>query len=205
MKAFAITSLVFLTLLASACAGPLGATYLAPGYLPTAPEAVKHVMVVAWAAPSEAPLADMLAVLGADVIKLRRDYLVYGSAPVIQNPLEKCKERLAPENDATMQGVLALRLLENTALQNDVTLALALELYRCADGALLWRGEAKTTTASNDPNLVETVKGYQGRFGTAAEATAAPAFIAIKALVEALPNPVLSDDEVGVKIELESR
>ena len=191
-------------LLAAACGSPLRQVYGMRGYSLTAPDTVKHVAVLAWAPKDDPRLAELLAREASDVIKLRRDYLVHRVEAMPHSWADLCH---LPEADGSaaldLQGVIAVRLLDLTDEDDEVDMRLAMELYRCADGALLWRADAQAEANPADPSLKELVHTYVQSFGALAQRSAATAFVIIKALVDALPNPVLTDDEVGQKIELE--
>jgi probable lipoprotein (TIGR04455 family) len=196
---------VSLVLGAAACGSPLRQVYDMRGYSLLGPDTVKHVAVLAWAPPTAPKLAELLAREAGDVVKLRRDYLVHKVGVMERSWTEACR---LPEGEGTpaldLQGIIAIRLLDVTEDAGAVDMRLAMELYRCKDGALVWRADATAKVASADADLKELVRTYVQSIGDVAQKYASPTFVLIKALVEVLPNPVLTDDEVGQKIELES-
>ncbi|MBI5508813.1 MAG: MXAN_6521/LA_1396 family lipoprotein [Deltaproteobacteria bacterium] len=189
----------------AACGSPLREVYSMRPRPGGGSEPPKSVAIRVWA-PADLPrAADMLAKELQDVVRLRRNYLVYSSAPIGASYADACT---VPAVDAAppkaLGGVLLLRVLHAEPEADEIAMTLALELYHCADGALLWRAEAGDTVTPADPDLRELSRAYSQEFGELADRYAAPAFVLIKALVEALPNPVLTDDEIALKIELES-
>jgi len=197
--------LLLVPLLASACGSPLKLAYGLRGYGPSGPDTIKHVALLAWAPTDTPKLAELLARETADVLRLRRNYLVHAVAPMRQSWAEACRiEATASGPALELQGVIAVRLLDAVMSEGKVAMTLSMELYRCADGALVSRSEAKEASDPAEADLQLLVSGYVAEFGALAEQHAAAAFILIKTLVDALPNPVLTDDEIEQKIELEA-
>jgi probable lipoprotein (TIGR04455 family) len=190
--------LALLSLLAATGCSALGATYAHPGYQHQAADAVKRVAVAGWAPAAHSGAAAVLARVATDMIKTRKSYLVQEDLKLERGWSELC----AAEK---REGVITVRVLEATTDGTEVGLSVTLELNRCSDGALLWRGEACAGADSNDANLAEMVKTYERDFGEDAKRYAAPAFVVLQDLVNALPDVVLSDAEVEEKIELSLR
>ncbi len=184
--------LAFLLFLASGCSS-LGQTYVAPGYLSTSADAVKRITVGAWAPSDQAGAAPVIARIAADFVKLRKNYIVPESV-ALKGWEEGCKEN--------REGVLAVRVLKTEVEKEEVELTVAVELFRCKDGALLWRAEGKGDGKSNDENLKEMVSNYARDVDPAATQFAAPAFVVLQDVLNALPDVVLNDSEVEEKIEL---
>ena len=181
-----------LLLLTTGCS-TLGHTYVAPGYSSTSADAVKRITVAAWAPESQAGAASVIARIAADFVKLRKNYIVPESA-ALKGWEEGCKEN--------RDGVLSVRVLKSEVEKEDVALTVAVELFRCRDGALLWRAEGKGDGKSNDENLKEMVASYARDVDPAATQFAAPAFVVLQDVLNAMPDVVLNDAEVEEKIEL---
>ena len=100
--------------------------------------------------------------------------------------------------------MLVARALRVATGPSETTLDLTLELYRCADGALLWRTAGSGSYNPADEDLKNLTTSYVNDVGDEARSYAAPAFILIKDLIEALPNPPpLTDEEIDQRIMLE--
>ncbi len=183
---------VVLTLALVGCSS-LGTTYVAPGYLSTSADAVKRITVGAWAPADQAGAAPVIARIAADFVKLRKNYIVPESL-ALKGWEEGCKDN--------REGVLAVRVLKSAIENQDVELTVAVELFRCRDGALLWRAEGKGDGKSNDESLKEMVSNYARDVDPAAAQFAAPAFVVLQDVLNALPDVVLSDAEVEEKIEI---
>lgn len=175
--------------------GTLSAVYVQPAYTAAAPDAITHLRVAAWAPAHAEDLAPMMAAVAADLVKLRKNYLVVAAGPGPGALGDPCSPQV--------QGVLWFRALEVTApAAGKVGLRAALELYRCRDGALLYRAEGYRATRSQDASLADLVATYKQQLQGRGAAWAAPAFSLAQALVEPLPDPTLSDAQIEEKIEL---
>lgn len=75
-------------------------------------------------------------------------------------------------------------------------------LYRCRDQETVWSAEAGGSWASADPQVSEVIAEYTEAFGEDVRAYAAPTFHVLRAVLDELPRPVLSDEAVMEKIEL---
>lgn len=170
----------------------VGNIYVAPGYNAQDASAVKRIVVGGWSA--EAASAPVLARVAGDQVKLRKEYLVVETMALPRGFADGCKENI--------QGVLAVRALESRVLEKKVALKVAVELYRCSDGALLWRAEADDEVNPADDNLKSMVENYTNEFGEAAKTYAAPAFVVLQDLLNALPNVTLTEQEIEEKIEI---
>lgn len=189
--------------LAVLCGGVVGAgcssvrhTYRQAGYDVHGEGAVKRVAVVGWAPQAEADLGPVLAHVAADLVKLRKNYLVTGASSGYAG-------RWSMACDANVQGVALVRALEVERVSGGkVRLALSLELLRCSDGALLFRNEAEGTRAFDDAHLRGLTQNYTALLGEDAKHFAAPSFGLLQPMVGQLPDPLLSEAEVEEKIEL---
>lgn len=168
--------------------------YLQPRYRPANDDTVKRIAVAAWAPAEHQPLAQVLAQVGSDRIKLRKNYLVYTQAVVTRDWSETCGDR---------QGVLMLRPLDVRRTSTDTTLNLSAALYDCRTGALVWEVRGDTTHEAGDADLAQTVSTYRQSLGEDATPYIATAFVLLQDLLDAAPNPDLSDDDIMEKIELE--
>jgi probable lipoprotein (TIGR04455 family) len=185
--------LALLLFMSAAACSNVGHIYAAPGYKAQDPSAVKHITVAAWAPSTHAGAAPVIARVAADFVKLRKNYIVPESMALTRGWSDGCKDG--------RDGVLTIRVLQDDIEKSDVTLHLAAELYRCTDGALLWRAEGNDDAHSDDANLKEMVANYAQEFGADAAQFAAPAFVVLQDVLNALPDVVLTDAEVEEKIE----
>lgn len=147
---------------------------------------------------SSSELGDSIAQLAAqittDLVRLRKNYLVYNPRASGGPSAETCNG---------LDGVLSLHTHDLT--RNDdgnVSLRMTAELYRCSDGLLMWQTQGTVALASNEESLVGLTSIYRDQLGEVARNYAAPLFAIIQALMLSLPDPVLNDEEIMEKIEL---
>ncbi len=189
----AAVALLALTTLASACGGAIRSRYALAGYDALAPGAIKRIAVAGWAPASHADVAPLAAQVAADFVKLRKNYLVHPPVAEKRDFAEAC---------AGVEGVLEVRVLELATTGDEVTARVEASLFRCGDGALLWRTEGGLAASSRDVSLEKLAEAYRTRAGESAARFAAPLFAILQQLLGPLPDPVLTDDEVTEKIEL---
>ena len=180
-----------LALIATSCS-TLQSQYLAAGYDPTSPTAVKRIAVIGWSSSEQPDLATLLAAVATDRLKLKSNYLISHSGSA-RSWSAACDER---------EGVLFIRALSCSVVDTDVSLHLVAELYACNTGAMLWRAEAAGAHTSADTDLQELSRSYAAQLGDAVRPWAGPVFILLRDLLDLLPNPILSDDDFLEKIDL---
>jgi probable lipoprotein (TIGR04455 family) len=168
--------------------------YEQPGYSHDGDTSIKRIGVTAWAPAENKGLSDTLAAVATDLVKLRKNYLVYDTQPTTRSFAEMCKDKI--------EGVLVARTLGVKKEGGDVNLNVALELYRCKDGALVWRADGAEAVDSKDSDLEKLTSNYSSSVGEPAKTYAAPAFSLLQQLVAELPDPVLTDADISEKIEL---
>lgn len=187
-------SLALIVLLnTTAACSAVQSVYVQPGYDIHQPSVIKRIAVVGWAPAAQPGLDAVLSHVTADLIKLRKNYLVHTVGIVKQSWAETCDK---------LEGVLAVRTLRLLPQEGNVTLALTAELYDCRDGAMVWRAAGERRGKSADADLASLTDVYRRELGAAAETYAAPAFALVQQLIESLPDPILNDDDVLEKIEI---
>lgn len=185
--------LIILAVGSNACSA-VRSVYEQPGYTVQGPNPIKRIGITAWAPADANGLADTLAAVATDLVKLRKNYLVYSTHAGSRAFTELCADKV--------EGVLVARTLAVNRDGEVVHLDMALELYRCTDGALVWRADGENSVASNDANLTSLTSNYANSVGDAAKTFAAPAFSLLQDLIAELPDPVLTDEDISEKIEL---
>jgi probable lipoprotein (TIGR04455 family) len=89
------------------------------------------------------------------------------------------------------------------AVGGHIDLEISGELRRCSDNSVVWNATARASGKSRNRSLKSLVQNYVEKHGYQAEVYAAPAFNIIEDIVEAMPNPELTEDELIEKIDLE--
>lgn len=122
-----------------------------------------------------------------------RDFLAKTATASAAVPLDRCGEGI--------DGVL--QLAPDLAQDGDyVTAAVDAQFYRCRDREEIWSARGAGTWISKDPNVSEVISKYVDELGEEVRPYVAPVFHLLRAVLEELPRPVLSDTEVIEKIEL---
>lgn len=102
---------------------------------------------------------------------------------------------------AGQEGALGLEVAQSVR-GGEVALQVQGRIQRCRDGQDVWKGDVKGEWSSDDPTVAELKSHYIKELGEAIGPFVAPAFLAIKALVATLPQPVLTGDDEMEKIDL---
>ncbi len=190
-----LTGILLVLAVAAVSCSAVREAYRLDGYQPSGDGAVKHIAVRAWASSGSPALGATLSLMTARLVNQYTNYLVHSQGVLAQGWSEACEE---------MQGVLVVRTLFVASGPSETTLDLSLELLRCADGALLWRTAGAGSYDPADEDLKNFTTAYVNDIGEEARRYAAPAFVLIKDLIEALPNPLpLTDEEIDQRIMLE--
>lgn len=119
----------------------------------------------------------------------------------ILRPAELAHEATLGVACAGQEGVLGLDVAQ--ALKgSDVALQVQGRIQRCRDGQEVWTGSVQGAWSSDEATVAELKAHYVKELGEAIAPFVAPAFLAIKALVATLPQPVITGDDEMEKIEL---
>jgi probable lipoprotein (TIGR04455 family) len=185
---------LLVALLATAsCASAIDSRFALRGYDARGSGAVKRIAVGAWAPHELTGVREVAVQVATDLVKLRKNYLVKRPAVLERDFAEACEG---------VEGVLAIRVLDLQVAGDAVTTRAETSLFRCADGALLWRTGGALEASSKDANLQNLAAAYVERAGEGARVYAAPLFALLQQLLAPLPDPVLTDAEIDEKIEL---
>ena len=76
-------------------------------------------------------------------------------------------------------------------------------LLRCPDAREVWCGKASGFVAAADEGLASVADTYAKEFGDDARRYVAPALNLMRPLLERLPNPILSEEDVTEKMSLD--
>ena len=170
--------------------------------------AVKRVRVVAWAPADHSGLAPVLSAVATDYLKLRKNYLVQADEPVnggaAAAPATLDRLWSAACTDPA-EGVVFVRALDSVLsarAPRAAALRLSAELYRCRDGALLYRSEGALKRSELDGALQQTRLHYAAELGEDKAAYVPCAFSLLQELLTPLFDPSLTEEELEEKIEL---
>jgi probable lipoprotein (TIGR04455 family) len=169
--------------------------FIVQGYTRNPGQMVKRIVIISEPSPQDKDLAGLISAMTRDLIKTNRNYLVYGILSTEREVTEACK---------TLDGVLKMWVGRADAVGEHIDLEITGELRRCSDNSAVWSATARNSGKSRNRSLKNLVQSYVEEYGYQAEVYAAPAFNIIEDIVEAMPNPELTEDELMEKIDLEN-
>jgi probable lipoprotein (TIGR04455 family) len=193
-KAFIACALISLMLVSFACSS-VRRRFIAEGYTKNPGQMIKRIVIISEISPQKKELTRLVSAMTRDVIKTNRNYLVYGILSTEHDVAEACKTR---------DGVLKMRVDKADAKGERVDLKITGELRRCSDSSVVWSATARASGKSRNRSLENLVRSYVEEHGKQAEIYAAPAFNVVEHIVETMPNPLLTEDELIEKIDLEN-
>ena len=193
-KALIACTVISLALLSFACTS-VRRQYILKDYTKNPGQMVKRIVIISKPFPQEKDLAGLVSAMTRDLLKTNRNYLVYGTLSTEREVVEACKIR---------DGVLKMWVDRADAMGEYIDLEITGELRRCSDNVLVWSATARASGKSQNRSLKNLVQNYVEEYGDQAEVYAAPAFNIIEDIVEAMPNPELTEDELMEKIDLEN-
>jgi len=138
---------------------------------------------------------DLFSLMARRQVNLKRQFIAKDTAAMQEGfePRARCK--------GGIEGVMWLKP-NAKRFNKSVTLNLDAKLYRCIDGAVVWEASGGGRWAEADDTLKEMTATYVSELGPEAEPFVAPAFHMMKALVDQMPDPVLTEEDKDEKIEL---
>ena len=169
--------------------------FVVEGYQKNPGQMIKRILIISDPFPQNKDLSGLISAMTRDLIKANRNYLVYGTLSTEREVIEACKTR---------DGVLKIWVDRADAVGERVHLEITGELRRCSDNSVVWSATARSSGKSRNRSLENLIRSYVEEHGKQAEIYAAPAFNIIEDIVEAMPNPVLTEDELIEKIDLEN-
>jgi len=196
MKKALIASTAISVMLVSFACTSVHRRFIAEGYKKNPGQMIKRIVIISKPPPQNGDLAGLISAMTRDLIRTNRNYLVYGTVSTEHEMAEACK---------TYDGVLKMSVDRADVLREHIDLEITGELRRCSDKSVVWSATARASGKSRNRSLKNLVRNYVEEHGNQAEVYAAPAFKVIENIVEAMPNPDLTEDELMEKIELEIR
>lgn len=184
---------VAVALLVAAC-GPSVQSQIRDDYAQVDRNQVRRIEVVVAPVPAGDALQGKLwSLLARRYINQHRDFIVkaHGAA----------EQFVLAEHCAGQEGALRLDVKALPA-GKDVAAQVQGQLLRCRDGEVVWSGKVKGKWASDEATVAELRAHYVAELGPEVEAMVAPAFYALRSLLETLPKPVLDEAGEMEKIEL---
>jgi probable lipoprotein (TIGR04455 family) len=193
-KALIARAVISIALVSFACTS-VRRGFIVEGYKKNPGQMIKRIVIISDPFPQNRDLAGLISAMTRDLIKTNRNYLVYGTLSTEREVAEACKTR---------DGVLRMWVGRADAVGEHIDLEITGELRRCSDNSAVWSATARASGKSRNRSLKNLVQNYVEEYGNQAEVYAAPAFNIIEDIVEAMPNPELTEDELMEKIDLEN-
>ena len=201
-----IVGLLLLVSLALPACGTVQSTWVRDDFAQVDAKQTKRLAVTATvdavglATESTQAAAQLWAQMTRRYANQHRDFIVR-AALTQPDQLARDKACATGTADKPMHGLLTV-VGKQEQQGEQVRVQVAATLLRCSDGAQVWRAEGAHTFASVDATVAELTTYYSGLLGPAVQAYVAPVFHLLRAVLETLPRPELTDDETMEKIEL---
>jgi len=180
--------------LASGCV--IRQSRLRPDYDTVDKQRTKRLAVVTQPLPEGVQaLGEMWSLIARRQVNLKRQFIAKETAAVVEpfEPRSRCKEGI--------EGVLWLKPKVKRD-GKDLLAEVKATLFRCTDGAVVWEAEGGGRWPQQDNDVKDVTAAYVKELGPEVESYAGPTFNLIKALVDAMPDPVLNEQDTDEKIEL---
>jgi probable lipoprotein (TIGR04455 family) len=192
-KAFIGCAVISMMLVSFACTS-VRHRFVVEGYQKNPGQMIKRIVMVSDPFPQNRDLAGLISAMTRDLIKANRNYLVLGTASTEGEVAEACK---------TLDGVLKISVNRADVAGGRIDLEITGELRRCSDNSTVWNAAGRASGISRSRSLKNLVQNYVEKFGDVAEVYAAPAYNILQDIVETMPNPELTEDELMEKIDLD--
>ncbi len=189
--------LIFTVFIFSNCSS-IKSVYIRDKYTENNGAMIKKVIVAVKVPENYPESALLISSIAADIIKLRTNYIVYEYKTFHNEKREDlCRKGI--------EGIFFFDIEQIEVHKNKVNLEIKSSLYNCSTGEYPWEVHAEKTTESDNADLKELTIEYKEKFKNSASLFAAPSFVIIQDIVESLPDPELTDDEVDLKIKLDAK
>lgn len=179
------------------CAGVVKSTKLREDWESVDKNRVKRLVIVTQPYPADDPnVAQMWSRMAGKRVDLKREFIVKD-------------KRAQPGSEAVelktlcVEGVDGVLWLKPDVKRkgNGTEAQVTAKLLRCVDGEQVWATEAGGSWSSDDAKLKETIADYTSEFGPGVEPYVAASYHLLNDALDTLPNPVLTEEEQGEKIE----
>lgn len=157
---------------------------------------VKRLLVITQPQPDGSKAAgDLWSLIARRQVNLKRQFIAKETAsqPDPFTPTEKCGPGL--------EGVLWLKPRVTREDQYMVA-SVDATLFRCGDGGTVWTAEGGGRWPIEDSGVKEITATYVKELGPEVAPHVPAAFNLIKALVDEMPDPVLTEEDKDEKIEV---
>ena len=181
--------------------GPVKKQYVRQDYEKQPQQQAKRLAVVTQPLPAgNEKVGELWSLIARQWVNQNRNYLVKSNLALPERPTDAAFKALCVEG---LEGVLwlepAVKLAEGG---QGVEASVKARLVRCADGQDDWSAEAAGSWDSEDALYRERIAEYVGTLGEEVQPYVVPSYKLLKATLDTLPNPQLSEADIEEKIEL---
>lgn len=186
-------------LLGLAACGPVKSQFVRPDYAEQPLRQVKRLVVVTQPLPAgSAPAGELWSLIARQWVNQNRNYLVKDNVARPGSPEDASFQEQCVEG---IEGVLWLEPDVRLA-DGGMEAAVKARLVRCADGQDEWRAEAAGSWGTEDDLYLERTAEYVEALGEEVRPYVVPSYKLLKATLDTLPDPQLTEADIEEKIEL---
>jgi probable lipoprotein (TIGR04455 family) len=185
--------------LVAGCATPLEHSRIRPDYEAVDKHRVKRLAILTQPLPEDNPdIGELWSLIARRYVHQNRDFIPKAHFTRPDQPPDPSFRDICVEG---IEGILWLApRVERTG--QDVKAAVTARLLRCSDTQDVWSAEAAGTWPSEDARYRELTAQYTREISPDVGPYVGPTFRLLKATLDSLPNPQLSDADITEKIEL---
>lgn len=191
--------LLLLSILFAASCSTVQKVYQLSDYSKNPSEMIKRIYIIIKNDTADDSKIRAFSLIASDMIKSNTNYIIKGSAAAEKDLAGYC---------AGFEGVAVFSLMKSEK-DSSVKIKIKGELFKCPGKILIWEAVAeKGADVSGDKKLEnmslmyeEKLSKIDGKAGIYAPAM----FSVLYDIIKTMPNPVLTDDEVNEKIEIETK
>ncbi len=166
---------------------------------------VKRLVILTSPLPDGSePVGRMWSTLSARHVDLKNKFIIKAveSAPIVEgtafDPLARCR-LVVDEEPQQVDGVLWLKP-DVKRKGEGVEAAVEGLLLRCVDGQTVWSANAAGSWGAKDKKLEQTIADYVREFGPEVEPYVVGSWNVLRAALDTLPEPRLTEDEETEKV-----
>ncbi len=162
-------------------------------------QTVRRLAVIVAPLPNRDQKAgELFARIARRYVNMKRDFIVKQERFQHEAPVTS----MACGGEDNIEGVLLIQP-QLTKHPTGFEIDLVGRLLRCPDGQEDWSAEAGGSFASVDEGLVEVTGVYVREIGPEVAPYVAPALNVLRPLLDTLPQPILTEDDVNEKLSVE--
>lgn len=170
--------------------------FLKKGYMKNRVKMIKNVVIVTKSVSKNPGIAELVSNIASDIIKSQKNYIVHGFRKMDSKWLDECKN---------IEGVIVFSIKDIKTFEKSVFLDITGKLFGCKSGELFWSSNGADEHPYKNSKLKHLTESYRDKYKETADKFAAPLFSILQDMIDTMPNPELTDDEIMEKIEMDSR